>query len=136
MCTRRYFTVVHGSRTRGWEPRNIHEHKFYRPVDILTLLLAARGPCERGPIGACGRYFTTESRATPIVLRENDFLPCPWRACGRPIRLRNNEPRCLESAPGFERTEAVPKDYCRPSIVPPPRASFFLPLHAIPLIFN
>lgn len=58
------------------EERKIHERNFYRHTGILTLLLAAA--CSRARarrIGACGRYFTMESRATPIILRENGFLP-------------------------------------------------------------
>lgn len=77
------------------------------------MLPAAPGLMRAESIGACGRYFTTESRATPIVLRENDFLPCPGRACGRLIRLRNNEPRCLYVVrPGIRAYRSCPEDYC------------------------
>lgn len=89
--------------------RNIHERNFYRLVDILTLLLAARGLCERS-IGACGRYFTTESRATPIVLRENDFLPCPTvRAVVSFASVITSHDAWTWSAPRIERTEAAPR---------------------------
>lgn len=79
--TRRYFTVVRGSRTRGWEPRNIHEHKFYRPVDILTLLLAARGPCERGPSARVGATLRRKAEQRRSFYAKTTF--CLVRACVR-----------------------------------------------------
>lgn len=64
--------VAASPRDRGHgAARKIHERNFYRRADILTLLSRAK---RIG--GECGRYFTTESRATSIVLpRKRLFAP-------------------------------------------------------------
>lgn len=91
------------SGTRGTQERKI-QRNFYRHADILTLLVVRL-------IGLCGRDFTTESRATPIVLREKrGFLP-RFDVCAvivSVIRRRNNDPRNGSTQfVGIQRTEAA-----------------------------
>ncbi|KAL0124572.1 hypothetical protein PUN28_006428 [Cardiocondyla obscurior] len=65
-------------RTAGSGTRNARNVKFTNATFIVarTFSRSCQSPRARARrAGACGRYFTTESRATSIVLRENGFLP-------------------------------------------------------------
>lgn len=102
--------------------RKIHERNFYRHTDILTLLLVvtplARARATHRSVWAL--FYDGKPSNADRFTRKQLFAPFR-RACGRPIRRRNNEPEMgRRSLSGFSRTEAAGvADYGRTSIVSP-----------------
>lgn len=116
--SQREFSSVLERRDRGHTGQNV---KFMSVTFIVTRTFS-RCCCgcirsrARRP-GASGRYFTTESRATAIVLRENEAL-CLGRRYVRSFHLPPKRARdCRYNLSGFRRLQKLNITACIRSIV-------------------